>query len=338
MARLVIEIPDLERLPGGPAASTPALARILARGRTRHHPENDSRTARHARLLGVPEPPAEAPLAHLGLATDARPAEEHAACWIRFDLLQFMPDLQSVWIQDRLETDFSDPRLKPLCDELNALFADEGLEWVGDGSAGFGLLRLDEVPDCRFLPPSEALGLRLDQALPTGRDARRWRRLINETQMLFHQFRAPGRADQQGTGLWFWGAGCDRSTPAVQTRGDSGPWRVVNRIDDPVDRGLARWLGGEFAVNEAFGNMVPVDTLVRWPLERPDPLHSLAELEQLWLAPALKALRRGRLTELQVTGSRICWRLGRLDALAFWRRRPTDLPDVQAGTRTGPVA
>ncbi|MFN2333268.1 MAG: hypothetical protein ABR550_02435, partial [Wenzhouxiangellaceae bacterium] len=149
--------------------------------------------------------PAEAPLSRLGLSAQARPSDAHRDCWIRFDPLLFMPDLQSVWIQDRIEIDFSDPRLKLLRDQLHGSFAEQGLEWVDDGRAGFGLLRLGKAPDCRFLPPAQALGLRLDQALPAGRDARRWRRLINETQMIFHQFRAPDRADQQGTGLWFWG-------------------------------------------------------------------------------------------------------------------------------------
>lgn len=311
--RLILHVPLIESLPGGAAELPAPLHASLARAR-RTDCDPDQALASLFRSGPLPAPAVLSALADSDLA-----GELGNGHWLRFDPVRLMPDLTAVWVDRPLPLDFGSSELQPVVDELRTMFEHEGLEWRPTGG-GFGLLRLDDAPDCSFLPPDAVHGMRLDEVLPTGPEASRWRRLINESQMVFHQFRSMGRADQQGVGLWFWGAGTNLG-PA----GASGPVCVIDRSESEsrsaIVTGLARWLGAErLDPGTRFEDLPAACGYVHWPLQDTDVQAALARLVDTWLAPAMQALRRGRLTEIAVVGSSGCWRLGRLDALAFWRR------------------
>jgi hypothetical protein len=203
--------------------------------------------------------------------------------------------------------------MAPVRRDLDAMFAAEGLEWTPEPGAPYALLRLPAPPDCRFVDRDTARGRRLDDVLPVGNEATRWRSLINESQMIFHQFRSLDRPDQLGAGLWFWGAG-----PLPEAPGHQPDLHVIGRDGDALARGLARWLG---ARHEALSTFEQIDTdgirLLRW---RPDADGaSWEDLERDWLAPAQHALRRGRLRELTVIGDGGAWHYRRLSHWARWR-------------------
>lgn len=309
MNRLILHVPLLESLPGGAAGLPDPLRTALERARWRSDGVDDLL----ASLLGSTPLPAPAVLS--ALAEPAQ-AEDAAGCnWLRFDPVRLVPDLTAVWVDRPLPVDFASADFRAVVDELQTMFEHEGLAWRHP-RGGFGLLRLDNMPDCVFLPPDAAHGKRLDEVLPSGRDASRWRRLINESQMVFHQFRSIERADQQGAGLWFWGAG-GKPEPA----GVSGPVCVVDRTESDIVTGLATWLEAERLGSTArFDDAHAPCRYVHWPLQGADVDAELGRLVEMWLAPATGALRRGRLAEIFVLGSRGCWRLNRFDALAFWRR------------------
>lgn len=313
--RLILHVPLIESLPGGVTELPGPLHTALARAR-RFECEAGQALASLFQSAPLPAPAVLSALAHpeLGHSNSAdRALHRH---WLRFDPVRLVPDLTAVWVDRPLPLDFGSAQLRPVVEELRTMFEDEGLEWRPK-RGGFGLLRLERAPDCSFLPPDAVHGMQLDEVLPTGPDASRWRRLINESQMVFHQFRSMGRADQQGVGLWFWGAGAEAGPAGV-----SEPVCVVDRSESAIVAGMARWLDAERLDSETrFEHVRAACGYVHWPLQDTAVQPTLARLVETWLAPALQALRRGRLAEIAVVGSTGCWRLGRPDALAFWRRR-----------------
>lgn len=309
MNRLVLHVPLIESLPGGDAGLPGPLSRFFARAsRTDCDPDRAL-----ASLFDSAPLPAPAVLsAFAGSATRDDAASGH---WLRFDPVRLVPDLTAVWVDRPLPLAFDSAELRPVVEELCAMFRHEGLEWRPE-RGNFGLLQLDATPDCVFLPPDAAHGMRLDEVLPTGPDASRWRRLINESQMVFHQFRQMSRADQQGVGLWFWGAG-----GAPVSSGVREPICVVDRGENALAAGLAKWLDADLLDSSArFEDAHAACRYVHWPLQNTDVQASLSQLVDAWLVPGLHALRRGRLTEIAIVGSGGCWRMGRFDAFAFWRR------------------
>lgn len=309
MNRLILHVPLLESLPGGTAGLPQPLHKALARA---HRTECDVNKVLASLFRSAPLP---APAALSALAEYPVSEDTVGRHWVRYDPVRLIPDLTAVWVDRPLPLDFGTPELGPVVAELRAMFEHEGLDWRPP-SRGFGLLRLDRMPDCSFLPPDAAHGKRLDEVLPSGPDASRWRRLINESQMVFHQFRSPARADQQGIGLWFWGAGGNPS-PA----GAPEPVCVVDRAGSAIVHGLANWLdAGLLDPGARFEDARAPCRYVHWPLQATDVEAALAQLVEAWLAPAVHALRRGRLSDISIVGSSGCWRMGRLEAFAFWRR------------------
>lgn len=310
MNRLILHIPLIESLPGGAAGLPRPLHTALTLAR-RTECEADQALASLFRSAPLP-----APAVLSAMAESSTPADAVSGCWLRFDPVRLVPDLTAVWVDRPLPLDFGSAELQPVVDELRAMFEHEGLEWRSK-SGYFGLLRLESRPDCAFLPPDAAHGMRLDEVLPTGPDASRWRRLINESQMVFHQFRSMSRSDQQGVGLWFWGAG---GAPAPS--GVREAVCVADRTESAMTTGLAKWLDADLLDSTArFADTDSACGYVHWPLQDTDVQAALSNLVDDWLAPGMRALKRGRLAEIAVVGSNGCWRMGRLDALAFWRRR-----------------
>lgn len=230
-----------------------------------------------------------------------------AGTWLRADPVALTPDLNAVWIRPgaRLEIDSGAAR------ELAACLAEEGLDFdLPHPERGY--LRLESLPECRFVPPGEVQGESLDYVLPSGPDARTWRRLLNECQVLLHQYAGAAGGAHTG-GLWFWGGGClpdaDRVSPRVR--------QLIG--DDPVLCGLAEWLALERVDSVASAAEVS-DAVVEWPLDRSaDAAANLERLER-WLAPLWRRLRQGRLDALELAGPRRAWRLTPGGAWRVWRR------------------
>lgn len=322
MRRLIVHVPELEYLPGGAEALPRPLARMLGRGQ---RVEDDPGQLLGA-ALGVGELPAPAVLTRLA-ADEPAPG----SVWLRFDAVGMVPDLTAVWVEKPLELDFGADRMQPVTDELRAMFTAEGLHWYPESGAGHGLLELDSPPETRFVPLAEVSGRRLDQVLPEGPGSVRWRRLVNESQMVFHQFRSLAAPDQRGAGLWFWGAGSMPPKPAPPSArifdpgGDPIGHPTGHRTGEPTSAGLARWLGVEI---ESGGDALPPDVredsvLLRWSLHgrpsgnRGDPVEALRELGEQWLEPACGRLHAPAITVVGSTGG---WHVPMLERMMFWRR------------------
>ncbi|TVS11435.1 MAG: hypothetical protein EA419_08010 [Wenzhouxiangella sp.] len=227
--------------------------------------------------------------------------------WMRADPVSLVPDLNAVWIRTEGRLD----RSSPLFGELVERFAEDGLDFDLPVPER-GYLRLDRVPDCRFQPPWALAGQSLDHVLPEGPDARFWRRLLSDCQVLLHHHRQLGQADADA--LWFWGPGSLPPRDQVRAR--------VSHVAslDPDLLTLADWLALSHEPVDAPAR--PADaSLVTWSA---DPeVSAEANLQRLaaWLAPLWRRLRWGRIGMLELASRSRAWQLTPACAWQFWRRR-----------------
>ena len=132
--------------------------------------------------------------------------------WLRADPGSLRPDMASARLLacgdalDLTRTE-ADALLKP----LRPLFGDEGFPISAPTPSRWFLCLPIDARLPTFVPPRAVYGDDLFACLPEGRDGQRWRRLMNEAQVLLHNH--PVNADRIRAGklpvntLWFWGAG-----------------------------------------------------------------------------------------------------------------------------------
>ncbi|HHH36122.1 MAG TPA: hypothetical protein ENK48_04755 [Gammaproteobacteria bacterium] len=273
----------------------------------------------------------------LPLAALSRLGEEEGTpaggCWLRADPVCLEADRDCVVLRDRVVP--APDQVDSLLALLNGHLAEEGLRLEASAPERWYLsLAQSRVPET--WPLAHVLGQDIHPWMPAGTEGRRWRRLLNEIQMLLHDCDINHARRAEGslpvTSLWPWGGGC--LPPA-----SSCPW---SRLwgNDPLVRGLARWGGishgtlpgdGDALLNELAG---PSAHLVveegPWRETRLGEAEAwaawLAAWQARWLAPLLAACRAGRLGGLALCdGAGRCYRLeGRWRR---WWRRPRPFGD-----------
>jgi hypothetical protein len=196
-------------------------------------------------------------------------------------------------------------------------------------------LRPKRAPRIATHPPSTVAGRTLEPFLPQGEEARDWRRLINEAQVILHNHpvnatrEAAGRATANS--IWPWGAG---ALPAHAT-----PPAAGLAADHPLALGLARLAGVPAApvpprLDLAVSQGLTFPETLAEPAQRLDAAawrSGLAELEACWFAPSLAALKARRLHGLRLTAlgdeATVDVTLDAGDLWQFWRR-PKTLADL----------
>ncbi|NBD95706.1 MAG: hypothetical protein GVY11_04425 [Gammaproteobacteria bacterium] len=295
--RLVVHVPQLESLLREAERVPPLIDALVRRGR----PLPLDSQSPHAQLATG----AALPVAALTRRWD-RP-DDAEGIWLRADPVGLVPDLAAVWLQ----TDECYPP-GPWREALDEMLAEEGLA-LELNDQGRGYIRLDAVPLVRFAPPWTLAGNSLEHCLPAGEDARRWRRLLNDTQVILQQHKQ-GReaADPVPGSLWFWGAGALPAQDSVVPR--------IRRIvtDGPILSGLAEWLGLPRA---RFDDPIEphAGDLVEWPASFAETAQANLEPLQSFLRRAWRQLRLGRIRELELAGLESVRRFTPLDAWRVWR-------------------
>jgi hypothetical protein len=304
-------------VPGGIAdrldpAASPALHRLLSRSRRRTLacPSPESWLCQQFGLAAAPELPVGA----LGLLGDG--GEPGAQIWLRADPVHLQADQASLVLRAAHHLDISQAEASALAAALDRHFKPDGLRFLP--------LRADRwyvsVPaalDVHTRSARAADGRDIDPLLPTGPDAMRLHRWVNEAQMVLHddpvnQARE-ARSALPVNSVWLWGAG---TLPLVERRDCTAGWG-----DDPVLRGLCLRAGIPVG---------PVRDGADW-LERAGPGEhlivpdcALDALERDWFEPLLGALRRRALDGISLVSLQDR-RAGRFDLRAndlwkFWRR------------------
>ncbi len=177
-----------------PSLSLPALERLVARGDQTEGPAD--REAALFDLFGIPaDQRAAAPICWLGLTGEAPPG------WVlRVHPVHYRADRDRLLLFPLEEGDITAALAESCRQRFNEHFAGEGLE-LKIPAPGHWFLFTPRPVEAVFVPLREARGKNLYDSMPSGEQARFWRGLLNETQMLFHSLEAPVN------GLWFEGGG-----------------------------------------------------------------------------------------------------------------------------------
>ncbi|MGN6111531.1 MAG: phosphoglycerate mutase [Luteimonas sp.] len=288
------------------------VAVALARGdAVEGEPGDAAQLQRHFALL-----PRGWPVAALTRAVDA--ADAAGAQWLRADPAWVRPDINGARLfaagesmgLAREDADALLPALRPL-------FGDAGMPIDAPHPSRWYLRVAPGVPLPAFPDPGDALGSDLGDAIVeagggAGPDARRWRALLSEAQVVLHNHPWNARRAAQGkppvNSLWFWGGGAlpDRVTTSAG----------AVRSDDALLGGLALRAGAAHAPLPPRFDAVRAEVLF--------DLRGLRDFDALageWLLPAVDAAKSGALGALQLDfadGGVI--RLARGQRWRFWRR------------------
>ncbi|KLJ02797.1 hypothetical protein [Luteimonas sp. FCS-9] len=286
---------------------------VRALGRADSATGAPGRRAQLARHLGLPA--GSWPLAALSRQVDAGDASVPDSAWLRADPAWLRPDINGVRLMghgdtlglDQADVDALLPALQPVFDEAGfALDAPSPVRWY------LRLPRATALP--AFVDPSEALGTDLSDHDDDGAEARRWRALATEAQILLHNH--PRNAARAAAGrppvnaLWFWGGGTLPDAP-VALRGAQA--RVCT--DDATLHALAATAAGVQPLPPAWPGP---DEATLFDL---GGARDLRQLQADWLRPALAALAAGGLGALVLDaedGGLLTLR--RRHRLRVWRR------------------
>ena len=283
------------------------VARALGRAdRSDGEPGRAAQLRRHFALL--PNRWSEAAISRLAEpGADADDVRRHA--WLRVDPAHLRAGINGVVLLgtgDALGLDATDsaaflPALKPL-------FGDAGFQLDAPHPARWYLRLPQEAKLPAFAPPDLALGDDVFEHAPEGPEARRWRALTGEAEVLLHNHPRNGERAQAGrvavNALWPWGGGTlpDHATATFPKL----------HSDDLLLHGLAR--------------LAKIEAMPATPPIPEDALFDLHKADAATLQPMLEALHRGELHELALDfadGPQFVLRRGQ--RWRFWRK-PFALP------------
>jgi len=317
----------------------PALERFLCRARRFELAEPEARTVEGLLFtaFGMVRPPqGDWPVAAVTYALDTGTTPREWCA--RADPVHMRADLRDVTVLDPDLLELGATEAQALADELNAHLAGEGWQ-LEVGHPRRWYLRLPHAQHVRTQSLSQACGGRLDELMPEGEDAARWRRGLNEVQMALHASRVNRERERRRTltvnSLWFWGGGWAPPAPA---RRWTGVWG-----EDPLAAALARladtpragtpesagaWLreaepGEHLLVEDRAHRLVRNADMEGWR-------GFVQEVERSWMQPLLAALGRGELEALTLLpGREHGYRAGRWTLRRPWVRVRA-LPEVMA--------
>ena len=306
----------------------PALETLLARGaRTRAAGTSLERWLAAAHGLS-----AELPLAPYSLRGDGVEPGDH--WWLRADPVHLRVHGDRLVLADASRLALAADEARHYVATLNAHFAGEAMTFVAPHPQRW-YARLAAEPRLDTPPTAEVAGRSVASFLPAGGDGARWRKAVNEVQMLLHDHPCNSAREAGGhlpvNSVWLWGAGREGrlTTPYGSL------W-----ADHPLVAGLGaasgittRPLPASGALLDPRGGGTQLVVLASLPPtaygDLPRWREALAALEQNWFAPLLDALRERAIESLTLHGlgpdfgyaseihPRDCWR--------FWRaRRPLD--------------
>lgn len=297
----------------------PAFTTLLGRGRLRHLPPSDT-TATLAAATGLATPLPAGALRRLALRGESDDGD-----WLCLDPVRLRFAERSMIVDHPRALQLDNEESAALAAALAPVFAPLGRIDVLSPDT-WNLRLAAEAPD--FAPLTEAAGRRA-APLPGGPAYAPWRQALSEAQILLHEHPLNKAREAAGkpavNSLWPWGGG---RLPVSRPSRHDALWS-----NDPVAAGVACLLGIDhaglptgFAATTAR-HALAIHGAMEGPARSADAIawrDALEAFESGWLAPALAALRSGRLdglcllapgetgsAELQV-GSRDLWR--------FWRR------------------
>lgn len=272
------------------------------------------RMAQLARHFQLPGDAATWPLA--ALSRQAQAGDAGDALWLRADPAWMVVDINGVrllGVGEHLQ--LTQAEADALAATLTSLFAENGLffDWPTPAAAWLRLSSESSIESLpQFADPADALGDDVFEHTDTRAQARQWRMLAGEIQMLLHGH--PVNQARQARGLppvnalWFWGAGV-LPQEALTTR------HALTYAEDSRIMTLAKITGTAQLMPQQFA--IPKgDALFDF-----SHLRDAKALQEAWLMPALAALKHGQIASLALDSEEGCrLQFTRGQGLRFWRK------------------
>jgi hypothetical protein len=304
----------------------PALETLLARGRRLRTPGASLERALAAQY-GLPD---ALPLAPFSLRGDG--GEPGADWWLRADPVHLRIHRDELVLADASRLAVKPEEARDCVAALNSHFGSDAISFIAPHPDRW-YARTANEPRLRTTPTSEAAGRGVGALLPQGDDGARWRRVINEAQMLLHEHPCNQARERQGqpaiNSIWIWGPGRGRELAASF----DAVW-----ADDPVATGLAAASGGNarplpvsgaslLETRRAGTHLVVVKQPMTAYGDFKEWRDALEGMERTWTAALVAGLWDGALDSLTLHGLGPDYGytsvLTRRDRLRVWRtRRP----------------
>ena len=260
------------------------------------------------------------------------PADNDSGFWYCADPVYLKADRDQVLLSHPASVQIQDSEADALISAFNQLFREDGIQlWrpsTGKGRTERWYLRAEQTWQLTTTPLDKSEGRSIRELMPQGDDALRWSKVIAELEMLFFGHSVNQRRSERGepliSSVWLWGEHKQSCPLHVE-------WDVLVG-QHPLLKGLNRMRGTPLLeVTPSFDELIEytgnglmiIDGLSG--LQRSGGYHDIAvllqDLEQRLFAPALAALRQGRLKELRIqpaNGS--IYTIRRSNLMRFWRR------------------
>lgn len=288
----------------------PALSKLLARGQ-RNASSKAAYEAWCCERFGVVKQ-LDWPLAPVTLLADGgEPGEAH---WLRADPVHLQVNRDQLILGEASTFDLGQDEADALTATLNGHFGAEELNFAAPHPQRW-YLRLPAPVQLHTTSLLEVAGKNIDPLLPTGVDARRFRSIFNEAQMLLFDHLVNENREAEGratvNSVWFWGGGV---MPQVQRPLATRLWagenivcslaRAAGLSATPVPENGAAWLTATNKTDDADEHLLVLDRL-RMSERYADVAawrQAMERLEQDWFAPLVDALKNGRIRRLSVQG------------------------------------
>lgn len=326
-AELILVLKDffISAEDGLPAAE-PRLAALETLLATAHHRrlEQDWRAELAARFgRGLPEAASPARV----VASALRSSADRAGCWL-VTPVHYFAGLDSVHLHPAGLLELAPELQLELVGDFNREF---GNDWHLSVAGGRELLLTGPAVAAGGDDPARWLGARLERQQGQGADGAELRRLSVEIEMWLHGHALNRRRELERalpvSGLWTWGAGplaaAGAGASAVRAPAEtllygsdtfaSALWQLGN--------GVAAELPADFASCRGSPSQERCQVIL-YPTAGDDNAGgALLDFERGWLAPALAALRSGKLSSIELLAGGRAFRLRRLGLARFWRPR-----------------
>lgn len=309
MPRLTLLLPATQKFAGIPLPA--ALAKALGRAdRAAHGAGEQAQLSRYFRP--IPNRWSDAALTRVA---DTDEGDARLSAWLRADPAYIRPDINGarlLGIGAALSIDQSD--VDAFLPALRPLFGDVGVTLDAPTPSRWYLRLPREAKLPAFVSPDDALGDDVFEHIPDGPEARRWRVLSSEAQVLLHNH--PRNAERIAAGkppvnsLWFWGGGVLPDSIA----GDC----PTLYSDDVLLHGIAR-IGRLEAMPLAACTNPGIDAAL---IDLRDARDPRAVVER-WLSPAAQSLARREIV-LDFSDGQV-FTLRANQRWRFWRK-PLALP------------
>lgn len=307
----------------------PALTQLLRHARIAREP-GCSPESWLARLFGcnVPDIPFAA-LRRLG----ENEASETGGYWLCADPVHLYFAQEHLLLSDAADLEITKDEADTLIASLNDFFCREENDFIRFEACTptRWYLNLNTPAGAAGFPPlHDAIGRPIAHFMPEGEQARRWRRIANEIQMLLHDHPVNTAREQAGhppiNSVWFWGQGND-----FEALRASAPFCAI-LADDTFTRGLALAAG---ITPETPDHLPQRNSLIVLNETRHAAVHldekswrkALLDLESQWFAPLLAALKTQHYTTLRISapGDRctLTLEIRARDLWKFWQRAGT---------------